>query len=77
MNKIKIKSKLLDFQIPLLKNFVSIWGHQCTVICFHRVINDDTIHLEDGPNRNLCVTKHFLKIYLYILEKFNVISIDE
>ena len=79
MNKIKIKSKLLDFfQLPLLKNFVSIWGHQCTVICFHRVINDDTIHLEDGPNRNLCVTKTFFEnLLIYLRKEFNVISIDE
>ena len=78
MNKIQIKGKILGlFKIPFLRSFVSKWGHKCTILYFHRVINDDQIHLEDGPNRSLCVsTSFFESLIKYISEKYTIIPLD-
>ena len=79
MNKIKVKEKILDFfQLPILKNLIYKWGNPCTILCFHRVINDNFIYLENGPNRNLCVTSTFFEnLLMYLKEEFNVISVEK
>ena len=79
MNKIKLKQKALRLlNFPYLRSFISKWGQKCTILYFHRVIDDKLINLQDGPNRSLCVTLSFFEnLVNYLSKEYSIISLDD